>query len=818
MKTLCKITKCGNIWHLLLCAFILLAAAGVRPLQGQTITFLDAESNIPVNNVSGYNQTQRISAVSTQNGRMRFASLNIGDTLIVYHHSYEQQLIVFDSSLLGSPVVYLIQRSYDLEPVVVTSHRFEQKRSETSIQLVSISAQEASFQNPQTTADLLGQTHKVFVQKSQLGGGSPMLRGFAANSVLLVVDGVRMNNAIYRSGNLQNVIALDPNFIEHTEVIFGPSSVIYGSDALGGVMVFNTHQPALAIERDRIFNASSFLRYSSAMNEKSAHIRLSAGSRKWASTTGITYTSFGDLRTGSKRNDLYPNHGKRKEYVSWDGTQDRIIDNENVNVMTPSGYEQINIAQKLRFRPNEHADIQYGFHFSTSTNIPRYDRLIEYRQGRLRFADWYYGPQKWMMHNLHARIYRNRGWFDNSKLTLAYQFNEESRYSRNFGNLFRTGRTEHVHAFVLNTDFEKSLGEETHIYYGMEGLYNRIGSEGSTVNIVTQEQHPASTRYPDGENNYGSIAGYGFVRHRFSDLFAANVGIRYSRIFLHSTLIDTTFYRFPFREIDINTGSFNGTLGVILIPTDGIQLNANLSSGFRAPNLDDAGKVFESEPGNVIVPNPDLKPEYAIGGDMGIIYNQIKWLHAEINAFYTHLFDVMVRRDFTYLGNDSIVYNDDLSKVQAIVNSGKGYIYGTSIGFQLTLGPSFHLRSSLTYTYGQEIHPTDTIIPLRHIPPLYGATSLSYNTGLFRMDASVIYQGAKKREDLDPSERAKTHIYTDKGSLTWFTLNAKAAYQFNRFILVNIGIENIFDRHYWPYASGIPGPGRNVYVSLRFKL
>ena len=130
-----------------------------------------------------------------------------------------------------------------LEGVVVSANKWEQKLNEVPNKIVKINKNDILRNNPQTSADLLGQSGNVFIQKSQLGGGSPMIRGFATNRVLLVADGVRMNNAIYRSGNLQNVISIDPLSTETAEVIFGPGTVIYGSDAIGGVMDFHTLQP-----------------------------------------------------------------------------------------------------------------------------------------------------------------------------------------------------------------------------------------------------------------------------------------------------------------------------------------------------------------------------------------------------------------------------------------------------------------------------------------------------------------------------------------------------------------------------------------------
>ena len=146
-----------------------------------------------------------------------------------------------------------------------------------------------------------------------MGGGSPMIRGFAANRVLIVVDGIRMNNAIYRSGNLQNIISVDPNSLERAEVIFGPGSVIYGSDALGGVMSFNTLSPKLSTNQSSESFGKAYARYSSANFEKTIHGSYNFGGNKWAAVFASTYTDFDDLRMGSSG----PSEYLRPEYGLW---------------------------------------------------------------------------------------------------------------------------------------------------------------------------------------------------------------------------------------------------------------------------------------------------------------------------------------------------------------------------------------------------------------------------------------------------------------------------------------------------------------------
>ncbi len=781
---------------------------------GQGIRVLDRTDLMPVENVYIYLKTHQKSGISNRNGEIQFTQLKPDDTLVFQHPSYTEVTMPYSLIASNRHQVFLSLRTYNLGQITVSANRWEDSQKDLPAKITTIEAREAMFRNPQTTADLLAQTHEVYVQKSQLGGGSPMLRGFAANSVLLVVDGVRMNNAIYRSGNLQNVISLDANFIDKTEVIFGPGSVIYGSDALGGVMIFNTHQPRFSMSDSLAWAVKSLARYSSVNNEKAINLSIDYGRRRWSGATSVSWSDFGDLRAGSIRSKKFPDFGKRTEYVIYTGIKDSIAANPDVNKATPSGYKQFNISQKVRFKPSNSYEISYGFHFSNTSDIPRYDRLIEYRQGKLRFAEWFYGPQNWMMHNLAYSIKKSNIFFDEGKISTAYQFNEESRHERRLNQFVRTSRIEKVHAYILNTDFQKHFTKQATLYYGFEGLFNSVISRASALNIKTLISSGASTRYPDGSNRYGGLAAYALYKYRPAKKMVVHTGMRYSRIMLESRLIDTVFYKFPFREISIHAGAICGSVGMALQLNQHFQVNTTFSTGFRAPNLDDAGKIFESTPRNVVVPNPGLKPEYALNGEIGIVLKYPDRIQAEFIVFYTHLTDVMVRRDFKYLGKDSIMYNGELSRVQAVVNAGEGYKTGSSANLWLRLTKNLDLRSSLTYSLSKETGISNPV-PLPHTPPLFGATTLIFNARRTQINASVVYNGAKKWNDLDPSEQAKTHMYTTEGSLAWYTLSLKASYQVLAHLQLNIGIENILDQFYWPYASGIPAPGRNVYVALR---
>ncbi|MCK5839770.1 MAG: TonB-dependent receptor plug domain-containing protein, partial [Bacteroidales bacterium] len=247
----------------------------------QTIKVIDQTNLQPIEDVLIIDFNNSKTALTNQFGITDIGVFNENDTVIFQHPSYQQFSLSYAEIVNSDKIIKLKERTIHLSQIVVSASKWEQDRTEVPNKITFITAREISFNNPQTSADLLGASGEVFVQKSQLGGGSPMIRGFAANTVLLVVDGVRMNNLIYRSGNLQNIINLDANIIESAEVIFGPGSVMYGSDAMGGVMDLHTPSPLLSYDNKYQVSANALLRYSTANNENTGHFDFNVGTSKW---------------------------------------------------------------------------------------------------------------------------------------------------------------------------------------------------------------------------------------------------------------------------------------------------------------------------------------------------------------------------------------------------------------------------------------------------------------------------------------------------------------------------------------------------------
>lgn len=778
-------------------------------VQAQEIQVLNETTGEPIEDVAIFSIDQKNYTNTNENGIFELSLFPSFTTIVFQHPSFYSMSISKKDILKNGDKISLTERIIKIDEVVISANRWEQNKSEIPYEILSISAKKMSFANPQTSADMLVASGQVFVQKSQLGGGSPMIRGFGANSVLIVVDGVRMNNAIFRGGNLQNVISIDPNTLESSEVIFGPGAVIYGSDALGGVMDFHTIKPKYANGDELLVKGHGLARYSSANNEKTVNALVSLSKSNFSYLGSLTVSDFGDLKTGSVRPDDHPDFGKRPEYIIQLNGVDTIVSNADENLQIFSGYKQLSALQKVQFRIKDHLELGYTLNFSTTSNIPRYDRLIEYDGENLKNAEWYYGPQKWMMHALRLNYFKVNRLFDQAKFITAFQQFEESRHDRKYRQFSLRNRTEKVDVLLFNVNFEKIFENSGQLFYGLEYSYSRVNSTAFAEDIETGEISQISTRYPNGGNDVHNVALYASYKKNIVKKIILNTGIRYSYQSLTSKFNGNSF---EYDKIENTNASINGNVGMVFKPNQKWNISGLLSSGFRAPNVDDISKVFDSEPGNVVVPNPSLKPEYSYNAEVSTSWILNENILINGTLFYSILYDAMVRGDFSIDGKDSIIYDGVMSKVQAIVNTGRANIYGFNAMLKIDLSRNWSTSFNINYTQGIDLINNE---PLRHTTPLFGKASLFYNQKKIRGEFFLCFNGKREFKDLPPSERNKPHLYTTDGSLAWYTLNIRMQYKVNNIIGINGAIENILDHHYRPYASGISASGRNFVISIK---
>lgn len=787
---------------------------GFSQTAGQVITIKGKDTGLPLVQATISSQAKNAFAVTDLNGQANLTDFRFAEDIIIRTIGYAEQKISFTDLKQQEFLLLLEPDDYFLDQVVVSATRWRTSERNIPAKVSLITAKEVALQNPQTTADLLGSSGEVFIQKSQLGGGSPMIRGFSTNRLLYSVDGVRMNTAIFRSGNLQNVISLDPFAIDRSEIFFGPGSVIYGSDAIGGVMSFQTLEAQLSEIDGPQTEGRALSRFSSANQEQTFHFDINIGWEKWAYVASFSHFDFDHLRMGTQGPDAY----LRPFYVQRQDSLDVRVANEDPLVQRPTAYSQTNMMQKLRYQPREDWDLVYAFHYSTTSDYARYDRHIRLRNGMPRSAEWRYGPQVWMMNQLTVKHdHRGLGIYDQMNFRLAHQIFQESRINRDFNEFTRFSRYEEVEAFSANLDFLKEFGTGGQLLYGLEAVYNDIRSTGVDQDIQTQVEKPGPSRYP--QSNWGSYAAYLTLQQRISTKLLFEAGVRYNQYIINA-VFDTRFFDFPFSTANLNNDALSGSMGLVLHPNPSWTISTNLSTGFRAPNIDDIGKVFDSEPGAVVVPNPGLEAEYVYNAELGLSKQFRGRLKLDLTAYYTLLKNALVRRDFSLNGETTIMYQGEMSQVQALQNAARAKVMGVQIGMEWKLPGGFGLSSQLNIQEGKEELDDGSTSPSRHAPPTFGISHLTYKLDQVELDLSWIFNAEKPFEQMPLEERGKTHIYAsdDQGrpySPAWNTLNFRAMYYFSEKFSASAGVENLMDIRYRPYSSGLVAPGRNLILSFR---
>tara|TARA_R110002012_G_scaffold62266_16_gene163948 strand:- start:7708 stop:10143 length:2436 start_codon:yes stop_codon:yes gene_type:complete len=736
-----------------------------------------------------YKDSIRKGTTTDINGQADLSQFSNDIVLEISFIGYETRKITKNEMAKKDYVILLAQSSLHLDDVVISASKFREKRDNVAYQINSLDVKQIENANTSTTADLLTVNPGVVIQKSQLGGGSPIIRGFEANRVLLVVDGVRMNNAIYRSGHLQNALTVDANALEIVEVVFGPSSTIYGSDALGGVVHFYTKKPQFSKNDKTYYETNAEFRYGSAANEYSIHFDNNIGGNSLANFLSVTLNQYGNLRMGQWRKHGYDDWGLIHHYMD----DDVMVENLDPHIQVGTGYKQIDILNNTAWRVSENVFVRFNNQFSTTTNIPRYDNLQEYSDGNLKWSEWSYGPQTRFMSSLDINTYTDNKFFNSHNLTAAYQFIEEDRITRKYQSDEYNNTYIDVDVFSLNWDF--SLDK---LFYGLELTHN---------NVLSTATEGTQTRYPSGGSNLSTAALYGSYKKEVNEHFVWNTGLRYSRV-IGDMVFRETDPVFVTDEIEFNNGALTGNLNLIYKPSEKWKFDWVASSGFRNPNIDDYGKVFVKK-GNMVIPNPDLTPEYAYNGEMSITWKK-KRIKSTSNVYYTYLKDAIVKQDLGY----SQIHEYEEVNVQTLMNSPEAYIYGYSFVMKSKLTSWLFYEESFTWQKGWDVTNNE---PLGHIPPAFAKSLFKIKTGNMEYKIWGTYTRWKYIEDMNSSGVDNDELGTEEGYPSWWTLNTSLQYEVNDNFRIQLGIENILDQHYRTFASGISAPGRNVIISLKTK-
>ena len=821
MKFLSKL----SLFFLLISPFCLLA---------QDILVIDAASSRPIEGAALYNHNKTKSILTDENGKASLSVFSEYELFYIQYYGYKKITLKLDLEQIQDGLTVRIEaEEQTLDEVILSVARKASNRKQIAEKVNVISAKQIKLQRPANGADLVGLTPGVRIQKSQGGGGSPVIRGFEGNRLLLVVDGVRMNNAIYRSGHLQNSITINPSNIERVEVIFGSSSVGYGSDALGGVIHYYTRTPLINSEKKISAQFSSD--FSSADYSSINSFSTEVSFKKWASLTSVSHSSFGNIRMGKNRLHGFDKWGLTPFYSGnsrniYNPTQ---LENSNPLIQRNTGYNQLDLFQKFLFQINDKSQFIVNTQYSNSSDILRYDKLVETRGENLRFAEWYYGPQKRLLISPQYKFFTNKRFLNSGRITFGYQDIVESRNIRNFGSLTREYQREKVKVFSLNGDFQFDLDEKHSFSYGFEGTYNKVRSLAYKYDLVIDQNKvigrsailPSPTRYPSAGSTYGSFAVFINWVWNFNDKLTLNAGAR-----ITSTRLDARWKEYYnintlLSSVDLRSEALTETIALTYRPSTKKQWNVIISNGFRNPNIDDVGKIRENK-GTLVVPNPSLFPEYAYNFEVGFTnYLNLPKNYISVRGFTTLISrhigrdNYIIFADITTPDVNTILYQGEEVETFANINSGDRYLLGGSIDGYYSFTETFSIEGNFSYIRAGK---SEKYSPLPSISPVFGSILLKYQKDIWLTTLNFQFSGSKNpntyseggEDGLEETPLLSETLGLFAGTPAWNDLSFLAQYNWKENIQFRLGLDNIFDIHYRTFASGVSAPGRNIKIGV----
>lgn len=646
------------------------------------------------------------------------------------------------------------QDSSWMDEVTVTALRREASVLTTPFSTQTLSRKQINHYQPRTTPEALTGLNGLFIQKTNHGGGSPFIRGFTGNQVLMLVDGIRLNNSTFRYGPNQYLNTIDPYSVEKIEVVKGAGSVQYGTDALGGVIQVLSKDPGFAEKGNRWTGAAEGKLMSSGM-EKTARAQAGYQGEKTAFYVGGTYRDFGDLLGG-----------------------------DSTNKQSPSGYKEYAFDAKLKIKASTALELTLAGQFLRQQHVPVYHKVkLE------NFALNEFDQQQRLLN--YARLqYKGKSKLLNSAaLTLSLQQNTEGRSSQKNGSGVLRKEKDRIRTIGLLADISSAFSAAWTANSGVEVYLDKVNSAKQDIALPAGGAVFSRGLYPD-DASYGNYSLYSL--HHFNwRRWTAEAGVRWNTFAIQ--IPDSTL-----GKVTLKPSAFVYNAGVTYNLLPGHYVYANFNTGYRAPNIDDMGTLgivdFRYE-----LPAYDLKAEQSRNIEIGYKLHTRKWT-GTVAAYYMHVNNLISR-----VKADSQVING--YPVYRKENVESAYLKGIEAELGYALSKYWQLSAGIAYIYGQNLTRKE---PLRRIPPLNGRVLTRYGKGRLLLSGELLF--ATQQDRLAQGDKDDNRI-TASGTPGWTVLNLYAGYQFQHF-RINIGLQNLFDEDYRTHGSGINGVGRSAWLAL----
>lgn len=645
-----------------------------------------------------------------------------------------------------------------LNEVIVTTQRSAQAALLVPYSTQSITKAYIQNYQPRTTPEAVMGLNGVFVQKTNHGGGSAFLRGLTGNQTLMLVDGIRLNNATYRYGPNQYLNTIDPYTISKIEVAKGTGSVQYGSDAIGGVLQVFTKDPAFISDTTK-WSGSATAKYMTGNMEKTLRAEATYQAQKTAFTIGSSYRNFGDL-----------------------------IGGDTTGKQSPSGYKEFALDAKAKFLIKPSVELVLASQFLQQKHVPVYHRIVLENYGLNEFE-----PQQRLLNYARINLNNKQPWLNKIEITGSWQQTIEGRSSRRNGSNTVRNEKDQVNTKGFTVDVNSLISPGWSANTGVELYHDKVSSTRIDVNGQNNVESSLRGLYPNGSTN-GNYSFYS-LHHITAGKWLVEGGMRYNTFTINLT--DTSV-----GKVNLKPSSFVYNTSVSYKIGAKQQLYLSYNTAFRAPNIDDLGTLgivdFRYE-----VPTNNLKPERSINTEAGYKMQSDYWV-ATASVYYMHLSNLITRIRVP----GEVINGYPLYRKQ---NVEEGYIKG----FEATGGwhpcKNWQTDVSLSYTYGQSLSRNE---PIRRIPPVNGRILNTYKKGNGFLSLDVLFAGRQNR--LAAADKDDNRIPAG-GTPGWSVFNLYAGYQLHM-IAFNASFQNIFNTDYRTHGSGINMVGRSGWLSIRVTL
>ena len=653
-----------------------------------------------------------------------------------------------------------------VELIEITTARINRNTLQAPFAVYGVNEDDIQKRQYRSLTDIFRDIPGAVAQKTAHGQGSPFLRGFTGFQNIFLVDGIRLNNSVFRSGPNQYWNTVDPLSLQQLEVIMGPSSVLYGSDGIGGTVNAITKNPTLEPPQQAVISLMIQGADAANMNVQRAELQ-----HAWTESTGVRLAAnrkdFGDIRSGDGR---LPN----------------------------TGYAEANFEMKLIHKFNNDWQMDLAHFLVHQQDVPRTHKTVF----SVPFSGTSIGSE--LERNLDQRRELSYIKVQNKELDTLSHVNVTLSYHQQdeFRNRIRTRNRSDQRGFSVNTlglSFDSGFqNDDFGLLFGADHYRDSVDSFASNNTI----------QGPIADNaNYTSLGLFSELSWSVNQQIIMILGTRYSHASASSDRVDVPNIDGP-SNLDRSWSDWVSNIKFNYLLNDTTSLYTSISEGFRAPNLSDLSRLDSARSNEFEVPSPNVDSESYISYELG--YKKVDSTQTiNLAAYYTDIDDQII---LFPTGNITADGEVEMSKS----NEGNGHVYGAELLYSYKFSNVLSGQVGMSYQYGKlkSIPQAGSALVedfIDRLQPFTMQASLKYDQNNWWVEGQIIIMS--KADKLSARDQNDIERIPPGGTPGFSTANIRFGYLVNDNVQLTFSIDNLLDKNYRVHGSGQNEVGRNMIAS-----